>query len=86
MDCLRKSDSIIVTIVDRVEQLHEDVAEDVKLLKALLIYAKRLDYVSAFATFCVFFVDLTGHPVVRWNVIVDVFTAIVDHVGQIGEL
>lgn len=63
VDGLREADSVVVTVVDRVEKLHEDVSKDVQLLQTLLVNAERLDDVTAFTALSVVFVNLTGHPV-----------------------
>jgi len=64
MDGLGEADSVIVSVVDRVEELHEDVAEDVELFEARLVDSEWLDNVATTATLLICLVNLSSHPVV----------------------
>ena len=78
---LGESHPVVVSVVNRVENLHEHVAKDVQLLKALLIDAQGLYHVAADAPLRVMLVNLSRHPVMRGQVVVDP----VYHVGEVGE-
>ena len=64
MDGLGEADAVIVSVVDRVEELHEDVAEDVELFEALLVDSEWLDNVATTATLLIRLVNLSSDPVV----------------------
>ena len=81
MDCLRKTYSVVVPVVYSVEKLHKNVSQNVQLFKTELIDSKRLDNVTTFTTLCVELVDLSGYPVVRWDVVVD-SVYYVSHIGE----
>lgn len=55
--------SVIISVVDRVVELHKDVAENVELLQAALIHTERLNNVATLASLRVLFIDLSCHPV-----------------------
>ena len=73
--------TVIISVVNCIEELHEDVSENMQLFEAFLIDAERLDNVSAAASFRVFSVDLPCYPMVRWQIIIDS----INHVSQVGE-
>ena len=81
MDCLRKTYSVVVPVVYSVEKLHKNVSQNVQLFKAELIDSKWLDDVTTFTTLCVELVDLSGYPVVRWDIVVD-SVYYVRHIGE----
>ena len=81
MDGFSEAYTVVVSVMYRIEELHEDVAEDVELLETLLIYSQRLDKVAAATALLVVLVNLPGHPVVRWEIVVDA----VDNVGEVRE-
>ena len=81
MDGFSEAYTVVVSVMYRIEELHEDVAEDVELLETLLIYSQRLDKVAASTALLVVLVNLPGHPVVRWEIVVDA----VDNVGEVRE-
>ena len=37
VDCRREANAVIISVMDCVEELHEDIAEDMELLEAFLI-------------------------------------------------
>jgi len=81
MDSGREANPILITVMHSVIELHENVSEDMHFLQALLVDAQRLNDVATFASVGVYFVNLTGDPMVRRHVVFDS----VDHIGQIGE-
>ena len=64
MDSWSEANAVIISVVDRVVELHKDVAENVELLQAALIHTERLNNVATLASLRVLFIDLSCHPVV----------------------
>ena len=81
MDSRREADSVVLGIVDRVEELHEGVAQDVHVLESGLIDIQLGDVGLANASFGTLRIDSAGDPVMRRKVVVNS----VDDVGEVWE-
>jgi len=76
-----EANAILIAVMHCIVELHEDIAEDMHLLKALLVDAQRLDNVTTSSSIRVQLVNFAGDPVMGGHVI---FYSI-DDIGQIWE-
>ena len=77
-----KSDLVVFSVMDSVEELDEDVAEEMQVFKAILAYIKISNLAFTGALLGLDVIELSFEPVVRRNHITDS----IDNVGQLSRL